>query len=85
MLDIMIAILESSKVPIKKTHILFQVRINSTQLKRYINFLLAAGMLESTGSSEQTLSITEKGLYVQEIFKSKNNAINSIRIVAQAD
>lgn len=66
-LDIMLGILETCRQPIKKTHILYKARINSMQLKSYLNLLTRTEMLEYDRELN-SYRITEKGQYILNVF-----------------
>lgn len=78
-LDIILAILICTKSPVKKTHVMFKARINSDQLKRYLDFLTGIGLLEVTDSGEYRA--TESGLYVLRVFGVINEEMSMKRKV----
>ena len=67
-LDILLEILEITRQPVKKTHILYTARINFLQLTKYLDFLLAIGMVEVVSSPFEGYMITEKGRILTKLF-----------------
>jgi predicted transcriptional regulator len=67
-LAIILVILEITKQPIKKTHLLYSAKINFYQLTRYLDLLLALGLLEEVSQPPGGYRITEKGRVLLELF-----------------
>ncbi|GIU71761.1 MAG: hypothetical protein KatS3mg003_1240 [Candidatus Nitrosocaldaceae archaeon] len=65
-LDIMLNILEITKEPIKKTHILYRANINHQQLTKYLAMLEELGMITESNNSEYV--ITDKGRMFLDMF-----------------
>ena len=70
-IDIILAILEITNQPIKKTHILYTAKINFYQLSRYLDLLLNMGLLEEISDPFEGYRITEKGRVLLKLFASK--------------
>jgi len=70
-IDIILAILEITSQPIKKTHILYTAKINFYQLTRYLDLLLNMGLLEEISDPFEGYRITEKGRVLLKLFASK--------------
>ena len=69
-LDILLSILEISRSPIKKTHILYKANINFYQLTRYLDLLLGLEMLEPIDDPYKGYRTTQKGLDMINLFSS---------------
>jgi predicted transcriptional regulator len=67
-LAIILVILEITKQPIKKTHLLYSAKINFYQLTRYLDLLLALGLLEQVSQPSGGYRITEKGRVLLKLF-----------------
>jgi predicted transcriptional regulator len=67
-LDILLAILEITRQPVKKTHILYTAKINFFQLTKYLDLLLAIGMVEVVSTPFEGYLITEKGRLLINLF-----------------
>jgi predicted transcriptional regulator len=67
-LEIILAILEISQQPIKKTHILYTAKINYYQLTRYLDLLLATNMIGVIAEPIEGYKITEKGRLLLNMF-----------------
>ena len=67
-LDILLEILEITRQPVKKTHILYTARINFFQLTKYLDLLLAIGMVEVVSSPFEGYVITDKGRILTKLF-----------------
>jgi len=67
-LDLLLELLKETKEPVKKTHILYRMRINYYQLSRYLNLLLGLGMVEEITDPLEGFKITEKGRTVLSLF-----------------
>lgn len=67
-LDILLAMLQVAKEPIKKTHILYTTKINFYQLSRHLDFLMKTGMIEEITSPLEGYRTTEKGRTVLSLF-----------------
>jgi predicted transcriptional regulator len=67
-IDIILAILEITKQPIKKTHILYTAKINFYQLSRYLDLLLNMGLIEEIAQPFEGYKVTEKGRVLLNLF-----------------
>jgi len=67
-LDILLEILEITRQPVKKTHILYTARINFFQLTKYLDLLLAIGMVEVVTTPFEGYVITDKGRILTKLF-----------------
>src|SRR2546426_3023843 len=67
-IDIILAILEITSQPIKKTHILYTAKINFYQLTRYLQLILALGLVEEISDPFEGYRITEKGRVLLSLF-----------------
>ncbi len=72
---IMLDILNISRTPIKRTHVLYKANINFYQLTRYIDLLTTVGMIEEVQSPFKGYRITEKGLQFIKMFEPANDGI----------
>ncbi len=72
---IMLDILNISRTPIKRTHVLYKANINFYQLTRYIDLLTKVGMIEEVQSPFKGYRITEKGLQFIKMFEPTNDGI----------
>ena len=61
MLEIMLNLLDVSRQPIKKTHILYNTNMNFNQLERYLDMLLTMDLIEIVQSPFKGYKITNKG------------------------
>ena len=75
MFAIMLNILNISRTPIKRTHILYQANINFYQLTRYLDLLTTVGMIEQVESPFRGYIITEKGLQFIKMFEPTSGSI----------
>lgn len=64
-LDIMLSILEITREPIKKTHILYRANINHQQLTKYLAMLEELGMIVENNNE---YVITDKGRMFLDMF-----------------
>ena len=76
-LTIMMRILDISRTPIKKTHILYKANINFYQVTKYLDLLTSVSMLEKI---EFGYRITEKGLQFLKMFEPKDSVIEQEEI-----
>ena len=67
-LDILLEILEITRQPVRKTHILYTARINFFQLTKYLDLLLAIGMVEVVSTPFEGYVITDKGRILTKLF-----------------
>ena len=67
-LDLLLELLKETKEPVKKTHILYRMRINYYQLSRYLNLLLKLGMVEEVKDPLEGFKITDKGRTMLSLF-----------------
>lgn len=67
-LDLLLELLKETKEPVKKTHILYRMRINYYQLSRYLNLLMRLGMVEEVTDPLEGFKITEKGRTLLSLF-----------------
>ncbi len=72
---IMLDILNISRTPIKRTHVLYKANINFYQLTRYLDLLTKVGMIQSVESPFKGYRITEKGLQFIKMFESASDGI----------
>ncbi len=72
---IMLKILNISRTPIKRTHILYKANINFYQLTRYLDLLGKLGMIEAIVSPYRSYRITEKGVQFIAMFEGKVDSI----------
>lgn len=67
-LDLLLELLKETKEPVKKTHILYRMRINYYQLSRYLSLLLKLDMVEEVTDPLEGFKITEKGRTMLSLF-----------------
>ncbi len=67
-LDLLLELLKETKEPVKKTHILYRMRINYYQLSRYLNLLLKLDMVEEVTDPLEGFKITAKGRTMLSLF-----------------
>ena len=67
-IDIILTILEITNQPIKKTHILYTAKINFYQLTKYLQLILALGLVEEITDPFEGYKITEKGRVLLNLF-----------------
>lgn len=60
-LEIMLNLLDVSRQPIKKTHLLYNTNMNFNQLKQYLDMLLTMGLIEIVHRPFKGYKITSKG------------------------
>lgn len=61
-LEIIYNILSLCQKPVQKTYIMYQVNLSYTQLKKYINYLIQANLLDLKNTEQEELyTVTEKG------------------------
>jgi predicted transcriptional regulator len=72
-LDLMLDLLTESSEPIKKTHLLYRMKINHAQLSRYLSLLLNLGMVEEISKPLDGFLITDKGRITLELFAKARN------------
>lgn len=77
-LDIILTILEIANQPIKKTHILYTAKINYYQLTRYLDLLLAMGVVEVTSDPFESYKTTEKGRLLINLFSQTQDRKQTI-------
>lgn len=73
---IMLKILNISRTPIKRTHILYKANLNFYQLTSYIDLLKAVGMIEEVEAPFKGYRITEKGLQFIKMFEPHAGVTN---------
>ena len=69
-LDLLLELLEATNEPIKKTHLIYKLRINYYQLTRYLDLLLKLGMVQEVSSPFEGYAVTEKGRVMQKLFSN---------------
>lgn len=69
---IMLKILNISRTPIKRTHILYKANLNFYQLTSYVDLLTSVGMIEEVEAPFKGYKITEKGLQFIKMFETKS-------------
>ena len=67
-IDIILTMLEITTQPIKKTHILYTAKINFYQLTKYLQLILALGLVEEISDPFEGYRITEKGRVLLTLF-----------------
>ena len=67
-LELMIEILKETIEPVKKTHILYKVRINYYQLVSYLGLLLKLEMIEEIAEPFEGFIIADKGKLLLQLF-----------------
>lgn len=67
-LDLILELLSATSEPVKKTHLLYRMRINHAQLSRYLSFLLELGMIVEASKPLEGYVITEKGRVLLSLF-----------------
>jgi predicted transcriptional regulator len=72
-LDLVLELLDATNEPIKKTHLIYRLRINYYQLTRYLDLLLKLDMVEEVSQPFDGYSITEKGRTLRRLFSNVNN------------
>jgi len=70
-IDIILNILEVTKQPVKKTHILYTAKINFYQLARYLDLVVNMGLVEEISQPFEGYRITEKGRVMLKLFFPK--------------
>ncbi len=60
-LELMVEILNETFEPVKKTHIMYKVRLNYYQLAKYLGLLLKLGMIEEISEPFDGFRIADKG------------------------
>jgi predicted transcriptional regulator len=68
-LDLILALLEATKSPSKKTRLLYQTATNHEQLTRYLDLLLRLGMVERISEPLDGYLITDKGRALLMLFR----------------
>ena len=68
--NIVLTILDITRTPVRKTHIMYKAELNFYQLTRYINWLTTVGMIEEIESTFKGYKITAKGLQLFNLFES---------------
>ncbi|MGH9991464.1 MAG: winged helix-turn-helix domain-containing protein [Nitrososphaera sp.] len=67
--QILLKMLQSANVPIRKTHLMYGAGINFYQLEKHLAFLLGSGMIEELRQDEAlAYRTTEKGRQFSELF-----------------
>lgn len=69
-LDLVLELLEATNEPIKKTHLIYRLRINYYQLTRYLDLLLKLEMVAEVSQPFDGYSITEKGRTLRRLFSN---------------
>ncbi|HEY8140954.1 MAG TPA: winged helix-turn-helix domain-containing protein [Nitrososphaera sp.] len=72
-LELLIEILNETIEPIKKTHILFRVRINYYQLTKYLGLLLKLRMIEEVSEPFEGFRIMERGKLLLQLFSTADS------------
>jgi predicted transcriptional regulator len=67
--QILLKMLQSAQVPIRKTHLMYGAGINFYQLEKHLSFLIGTGMIEELHDDETVAyRTTEKGRMFSELF-----------------
>ena len=67
--QILLKMLQSAKVPIRKTHLMYGAGINFYQLEKHLSFLIGSGMIEELQhEGSVAYRTTEKGRLFSELF-----------------
>lgn len=68
--QILLKMLQSASVSIRKTHLMYGAGINFYQLEKHLAFLLASGMVEEIRREDDAVEYrtTEKGRLFSELF-----------------
>jgi predicted transcriptional regulator len=69
-LDLLLELLEATSEPIKKTHLIYKLRINYYQLSRYLDLLLRLEMVREVSVPFEGYVIAEKGRLMQKLFSN---------------
>ena len=67
--QILLKMLQSAKVPIRKTHLMYGAGINFYQLEKHLSFLISSGMIEELQQDDNVAyRTTEKGRMFSDLF-----------------
>lgn len=66
-LTLMMEILQNTVLPVKKTNLLYNTRINFRQLEKYLDLLMTKGLLEFVSNPFKGYKITQKGAQFMEL------------------
>lgn len=69
-LDLLLELLDATSEPIKKTHLIYRLRINYYQLTRYLDLLLKLDMVGEVSTPFEGYAITEKGRTMRSLFSN---------------
>lgn len=70
-LEILLEILDETRKPTKKTHLLYNARINHNQLSRYLQILLDLKMVEQISEPFDGYLISENGELLLKLIPRK--------------
>lgn len=74
-LDLLLQLLDATSEPIKKTHLIYRLRINYYQLTRYLDMLLKLDMVQEVSSPFEGYAITEKGRTMRSLFSNIRESV----------
>jgi predicted transcriptional regulator len=68
--QILLKMLQSANVPIRKTHLMYGAGINFYQLEKHLAFLIGTGMIEELRHVDEAIAYrtTEKGRLFSQLF-----------------
>lgn len=68
--QILLKMLQSANVPIRKTHLMYGAGINFYQLEKHLSFLIGTGMIEELRHEDDAIAYrtTEKGRLFSQLF-----------------
>jgi predicted transcriptional regulator len=68
--QILLKMLQSANVPIRKTHLMYGAGINFYQLEKHLAFLIGTGMIEELRQEDDAIAYrtTEKGRLFSQLF-----------------
>ncbi len=68
--QILLKMLQSANVPIRKTHLMYGAGINFYQLEKHLAFLIGTGMIEELRHEDDAIAYrtTEKGRMFSQLF-----------------
>ena len=74
---VLLDILTLGMSPVKKTHVLYRANLGFSQMSRYLNFLLAKGLLEECNGDVRMYKTTSKGKALLELLETDGDVPRS--------
>jgi len=74
-LGVLLDILRLGNSPVKKTHVLYRANLGFSQMERYLNFLLARGLLEECGGEVRMYRTTSRGKALIELLETNEDKV----------